>query len=70
MALKPKQFASLCPIRYSTKNKKIYISTKCRACGKIKISKYVNNFFNTNPIKEILTKNLNLTYFEGEGRRR
>ena len=30
-------------------------STHCRACGTIKISKYVNNFLSTNPTTLILS---------------
>ena len=28
---------------------KMQLSTQCRACGTINISKYVNNFLSTNP---------------------
>ena len=48
-------------------NTKMQLSTQCRACGTINISKYVNIFLSTNPTtfilsscKEILPKNLNL----------
>ena len=30
-------------------NTKMQLSTQCRACGTINISKYVNNFLSTNP---------------------
>ena len=30
-------------------NTKVQLSTQCRACGTINISKYINNFLSTNP---------------------
>ena len=36
-------------------NTKMQLSTQCRACGTINISKYVNNFLSTNPTTFILS---------------
>ena len=54
------------------KKKKKNTSTRCRACGTIHISKFVNNVLSTNPTTVILsslflTKNPNLFFFEGGG---
>ena len=39
-------------------NTKMQLSTQCRACGTIKISKYVNIFLSTNPTTFILSSSL------------
>ena len=36
-------------------NTKMQLSTQCRACGTINISKYVNNFLSTTPSTFILS---------------
>ena len=36
-------------------NTKMHLSTQCRACGTINISKHVNNFLNTNPTTFLLS---------------
>ena len=49
-ALKPKQQTVSNEV-----NTKMQLSTQCRACGKINISKYVNIFLSTNPTTFILS---------------
>ena len=49
-ALKPKQQTVSNEV-----NMKMQLSTQCRACGTINISKYVNIFFSTNPTTFILS---------------
>ena len=49
-ALKPKQQTVSNEV-----NTKMQLSTQCRACGTINISKYVNNFLSTNPTTLILS---------------
>ena len=49
-ALKPKQQTVSNEV-----NTKMQLSTHCRACGTINISKYVNNFLSTNPTTLILS---------------
>ena len=49
-ALKPKQQTVSNEV-----NIKMQVSTQCRACGTIKISKYVNIFLSTNPTTFILS---------------
>ena len=50
-ALEPKKYARLSnEVKYKMK-----LSTQCRACGTINISKYVNNFLSTNPSTLILS---------------
>ena len=48
-ALKPKQQTVSNEV-----NTKMQLSTQCRACGTINISKYVNIFLSTNPTTFIL----------------
>ena len=40
-------------------NTKMQLSTQCRACGTINISKYVNIFLSTNPTTFILSSLVN-----------
>ena len=40
-------------------NTKMQLSTQCRACSPINISKYVNNFLSTNPTTLILSSLVN-----------
>ena len=49
-ALKPKQQTVSNEV-----NTKMQLSTQCRACGTINISKYVNIFLSTNPTTFILS---------------
>ena len=49
-ALKPKQQTVSNEV-----NTEMQLSTKCRACGTINISKYVNIFLSTNPTAFILS---------------
>ena len=49
-ALKPKQQTVSDEV-----NTKVQLSTQCRACGTINISKYVNIFLNTKPTSFILS---------------
>ena len=49
-ALKPKQQTVSNEVKT-----KMQLSTQCRACGTINISKYVNIFLNTNPTTFILS---------------
>ena len=49
-ALKPKQQTVSNEV-----NTKMHLSTQCRACGTINISKYVNIFLSTNPTTFILS---------------
>ena len=49
-ALKPKQQTVSNEV-----NKKMQLSTQCRACGTINISKYVNILLSTNPTTFILS---------------
>ena len=49
-ALKPKQQTVS-----NEENTKMQLSTQCRACGTINISKYVNIFLSTNPTTFILS---------------
>ena len=53
-ALKPKQYA-VCQTVSNEVNTKMQLSTPCRACGTINISKYVNIFLSTNPTTFILS---------------
>ena len=46
--LEPKQYDRLCQMSNEV-NTKMQLSTQCRACDTINISKYVNNFLTTNP---------------------
>ena len=45
----------LCQTVSNEVNTKMQLSTQCRACGTINISKYVNNFLSTNPTTFILS---------------
>ena len=49
-ALKPKQ-----PTVSNEVNTKMQLSTQCRACGTVNISKYVHIFLSTNPTTFILS---------------
>ena len=50
-ALKPKQQTMSNEV-----NTKMQLSTQCRACGTINISKYVNIFLSTNPTTFIVSE--------------
>ena len=47
--------AALCQTVSNEVNTKMQLSTQCRACGTINISKYVNIFLSTNPTTFILS---------------
>ena len=51
-ALKQK---TVCQTVSNEVNTKMQLSTQCRACGTINISKYVNNILSTNPTTFILS---------------
>ena len=46
---------TVCQTVSSEVNTKMQLSTQCRACGTINISKYVNIFLSTNPTTFILS---------------
>ena len=46
---------SVCQTVSNEVNTKMQLSTQCRACGTINISKYVNIFLSTNPTTFILS---------------
>ena len=46
---------TVCQTMSNEVNTKMQLSTQCRACGTINISKYVNIFLSTNPTAFILS---------------